>query len=290
MRVPFGSEYTIRIKNKGHIRALADITIDGTDVQQAGTKVVVPAYGHVDIERFIDLSAEGRKFKFISIEQGTASGEIQDPTSADNGKIRVQIYPEKQVEPTFQGQQVNCTRSRKISAAGGQSVGDWSAQSATHLADPVAMSGAGASPASVAHSDRGIFHCADSSTNSLQSEGFILGEWLGRETLERRLPEAEKGATVEGGVSSQRFAIDRSYWSVWETPLVFEFQICGPKQPKVEPKAGLQIVFKNGHHQVWLNGQRLNDVTNCTLSDGRVSVQTSHGLHIQTGDYKVVYE
>jgi hypothetical protein len=94
VKIPFGSEYTIRIKSKYIRRAKASILIDGTEVFTGGKQLIIPALGTVDVERFVDSLDSGKKFKFVSIEEGTKTGQIQDPTSTDNGTIKIYVYPE----------------------------------------------------------------------------------------------------------------------------------------------------------------------------------------------------
>ena len=75
--IPFGSEYKIRIKNRNNIRAMASLSIDGTDVL-CGKRIILGPNETVDLERFVDDKDSGSKFKFISLEQGEQTGEIQD--------------------------------------------------------------------------------------------------------------------------------------------------------------------------------------------------------------------
>ena len=49
--LPFGSEYSIFLKNMNSVRALVRIEIDGTDVT-GGHQLIVPANGTLDLERF----------------------------------------------------------------------------------------------------------------------------------------------------------------------------------------------------------------------------------------------
>ena len=90
--LPFGSEYTILLKNKNDRKAVAEIQIDGTNAL-GDRRIIIPAYGEAKVERFCidgDLSA-GRKLKFVSAE----SGEVQDPTSGENGIVQVKFWLEK---------------------------------------------------------------------------------------------------------------------------------------------------------------------------------------------------
>lgn len=67
--MPFGSEYSIRLKNLNNKRALVKIEIDGEEV--TGSGIVVDAFKSVDLERFIrngNLS-QGNRFKFVERSQ-----------------------------------------------------------------------------------------------------------------------------------------------------------------------------------------------------------------------------
>lgn len=64
--LPFGSEYSIYLKNTSSRRASVSVSIDGTDVLD-GSNIIVPAFSHVEIKRFIkngNLNS-GNAFKFI---------------------------------------------------------------------------------------------------------------------------------------------------------------------------------------------------------------------------------
>jgi len=50
----------------------------------------------LDLERFLENEKEGAKFKFISLKEGIETGEIDDPSSLDNGVINVRIWKELQ--------------------------------------------------------------------------------------------------------------------------------------------------------------------------------------------------
>ena len=84
--VPFGSEYSILLKNLNSARALVDIQIDGQEVCEGG--LVLNANKEVDLERFIkdgNLSA-GNRFKFI---ERTTSVEQHRGVKAEDGIIRI---------------------------------------------------------------------------------------------------------------------------------------------------------------------------------------------------------
>lgn len=88
IRMPFNSEYKIRLKNKNGKSCKARVTVDGTPVSQLGD-FVISSWGTLDLERFVNDSLnKGKKFKFVSAK----SDEVQDPTNSDNGLIRVEFY------------------------------------------------------------------------------------------------------------------------------------------------------------------------------------------------------
>lgn len=95
-RIPFGSEYQILIKNKSPRRGLISVDIDGMDVLGCKQLIIRP-HDQLLLGRFVDDLDVGKKFKFISLNEGIETGEIQDPTSKDNGLITIKFY--KETEP-----------------------------------------------------------------------------------------------------------------------------------------------------------------------------------------------
>jgi len=91
--VPFGSEYSIYIKNMNSVRALVTVTVDGVDIGD-GTKFVVDANDSIDIERFIKDGnfKKGNSLKFIE-----RSGAVEDHRGIDieDGLVRVEYQFEK---------------------------------------------------------------------------------------------------------------------------------------------------------------------------------------------------
>lgn len=93
--MPFSSEYQISIKNLNTVRALVNITLDGTDVCPGG--LVVNANQTIDLERWIKNGNlnEGNKFKFI---ERTAKIEQHKGIGLEDGVIRVE-YQFEQPQP-----------------------------------------------------------------------------------------------------------------------------------------------------------------------------------------------
>jgi hypothetical protein len=63
--IPFGTEYSILIKNLNTVRAIVNVTVDGVAAVDGG--LIVPAGGEIDLERFVKTGnlSQGNRFKFI---------------------------------------------------------------------------------------------------------------------------------------------------------------------------------------------------------------------------------
>lgn len=90
--VPFGTEYSLRFRNKNNRRAVVKFTIDGENV--SGNGYVLPANGHLDIHRHHDKDA---RFKFVSLDSAEAVdfGKNGPNTDGSKGVIEAKFYLEK---------------------------------------------------------------------------------------------------------------------------------------------------------------------------------------------------
>lgn len=93
--LPFGSEYSIVLKNLNTVRALVNIYIDGKDVVSGGL-VMMPGQT-VDLERWVTAGslAQGNKFKFI---ERTSKIEAHRGITIEDGLVRI-VY--KFESPTY---------------------------------------------------------------------------------------------------------------------------------------------------------------------------------------------
>lgn len=91
--LPFGSEYSILIKNLNSVRLQVKVSVDGTDATE-GTWLVVGPNSSMELERFIrDGNFErGNRFKFI---ERTAQIEKHRGIKADDGLIRMEYKVEQ---------------------------------------------------------------------------------------------------------------------------------------------------------------------------------------------------
>jgi hypothetical protein len=89
--IPFGSEYSILLKNLNTVRAVVNIFIDGTDVVHGG--LVVDPGREVELERSVlngNLSA-GNRFKFI---ERTGAVEQHRGIELEDGLVRIEFQYE----------------------------------------------------------------------------------------------------------------------------------------------------------------------------------------------------
>lgn len=93
--LPFGAEYVIHLKNLNSVRALVSVEIDGVDAT-GGTRLIIPANGSIDFERFINEGNmdEGLRFKFIERTKKIENGPRG--ISAEDGLIRIEFEFEQQ--------------------------------------------------------------------------------------------------------------------------------------------------------------------------------------------------
>jgi len=94
--VPFGSEYSILLKNLHTTRAVVNVFIDGDDMVPGG--IVLNAGQEVDLERSVKNGNlnEGNKFKFI---ERTGSVERHRGTKLEDGLVRIEFQFEQPARP-----------------------------------------------------------------------------------------------------------------------------------------------------------------------------------------------
>jgi hypothetical protein len=92
--LPFGSEYSIYLKNLNTVRASVKVYIDGTDATQ-GVSLVIDPNDSYDLERFIQHGnlSRGNRFKFIA---RTTAVEAHRGVKVEDGLVRVVYQFERQ--------------------------------------------------------------------------------------------------------------------------------------------------------------------------------------------------
>ena len=90
--LPFGSEYSIQIKNLESRKCLVKISIDGTDILY-GKRLVIDPNSEIEIERFLENLNEGKRLRFI---QKTKEISEYRGDKVDDGFIRIEFQFEKE--------------------------------------------------------------------------------------------------------------------------------------------------------------------------------------------------
>ncbi len=92
VHIPFGSEYTVLLKNLNTTRAVANVFIDGENAVPGG--LVVDPGREIDLERWIKNGnlTEGNRFKFI---ERTGSIEQHRGIGIEDGLVRIEFQFEQ---------------------------------------------------------------------------------------------------------------------------------------------------------------------------------------------------
>jgi len=92
VELPFGSEYSILLKNLDSVRMQAQISIDG---QEATGWLVLNPNSSIDVERFVKDLNRGNRFKFI---ERTEQIENHRGVKAEDGLVRIEFKRERVYE------------------------------------------------------------------------------------------------------------------------------------------------------------------------------------------------
>lgn len=101
VKMPYGSEYSVLVKNLNSVRAQIRLSIDGTDTSD-GVWFVIPANSEIELKRFVKDGNldKGNSFKFI---ERTESIENHRGTKLDDGLIRIEVQFEKPYNCNWNG-------------------------------------------------------------------------------------------------------------------------------------------------------------------------------------------
>jgi hypothetical protein len=188
--VPFGTEYTILLKNLHHVRALVDISIDGTDIG-GGISFVIAGNSEMELERSIANGnmKVGNRFKFI---ERTAAVEEHRGADVSDGLIRISYQFEKvihkAVTTTWNNDKLYGYRD---TTGGGLLGGKWLSDNATY------------SSTSVGSASSANMISTSISSNAMRSASASA--------------QSEVGITVPGSVSDQSFKMTSGFETEYET-------------------------------------------------------------------------
>ena len=128
VHIPFGSEYTILLKNLNTTRAVVKVFIDGDDTVPGG--LVIDPGREVDLERWVKNGnlTEGNRFKFI---ERTGSVEQHRGIGIEDGLVRIEFQFE-QPRPVYNTPWISASGSTTqifpqggIMRGYGNSTADW---------------------------------------------------------------------------------------------------------------------------------------------------------------------
>src|SRR5271170_8257279 len=88
--LPFGSEYSLLLKNLDSVRVIAKIEIDGQKVNENG--FVIGPNDDIEIERFVKDLSKGNRLKFIERTEEVEAGR---GVKIEDGIIRIEYAREK---------------------------------------------------------------------------------------------------------------------------------------------------------------------------------------------------
>jgi hypothetical protein len=220
--IPFGSEYQLKLKNTTGLRVLAKVSIDGTPIISGDRKFLLGGYGEFVVERFVTDLTQGKKFKFISVEQGAATGEIQDPTSPLNGLIRVEFF--KEIIPTY---------TTAVNNTGGWHSGPTTRSGRGSSCGPLRSASFGGSSAGGTVESNPSF---SSVVNNVDAQNFHVGD--------STPVDWSAGATAEGGHSAQGFYESHETFPTESVPVTIDIWMKG--QPLYVATGPWSLQFVNG--------------------------------------------
>lgn len=191
--IPFGSEYSILLKNLNTVRALINIYIDGDNVVPGG--LVLNAGQEIDLQRAIRNGNmnEGNRFKFI---ERTSNIEDHRGIKLEDGLIRVEFQFEK-VYKRQDGIHWNNTLT-------------WTAPSQPHYSDPTwsVLRSAGGGTATPSWMT-GTTTCGGDGLGTTYAavNNMTVGATLTASSAQafNAAPQSETGITVPGSKSEQKF-------------------------------------------------------------------------------------
>ncbi len=215
--VPFGSEYSVYLKNMNSVRAEVDVSIDGKSVLGGG-KLVVNANQSIDLERFLEDNTKGHKFKFIERTEGI---EQHRGVEAEDGLVRVEFKYEVQ-RPTFYGGLVYPPGVRSIYDSGyTTSLIGGSLANASIDTNPLrSMSNASAHLSNMTYDSYSPASATVPKASNQVYDGVACMDYA---------PKSEVGITAKGDISTQKFQTVASFTTETQSHVII-LQLLGETQ------------------------------------------------------------
>lgn len=187
--IPFGSEYSILLKNLSNKRCRVSVRIDGADVLD-NANLIIEAHSETNLTRFVkggNLEA-GNSFKFI---EKTAKVEKHRGNKAEDGLVTIhyEFEKEKSYYPDYS------TTVYRNAVADSNTVQKWSNTSMGFMDDGADQFRSEMPRVMAASEERGSLCSANVlRAASVHTKGFAQG-----------IPQNTAGVTAPGSVNTQKF-------------------------------------------------------------------------------------
>jgi len=93
VKVPFGGEYCVRLRNKNNTLCIVDLYVDGELANTVGS-LVLEGNSYYDVRGFLTKLGNHKKFQFVKL----SDNRVRQPGELENGIIEARFYLQKQVE------------------------------------------------------------------------------------------------------------------------------------------------------------------------------------------------
>ena len=95
VKIPWGSEYVIRVKNRHRLPAALDLYVDNELVNKTeADHLTVFGNDYVDVPGFLGPKNHGKQFVFTKL----SDRRVAQPGESDNGVVRARMYLQKEPE------------------------------------------------------------------------------------------------------------------------------------------------------------------------------------------------
>jgi zinc-ribbon domain len=250
--VPFGTEYTLLIKNLNSVRVQVRVSIDGTNATE-GVSLIVQPNSEMELERFIKAGNmnKGNRFKFI---ERTAGVEAHRGIGVTDGLIRIEYEFEKPYVapvvttsyfPLIPPRHEWWEKEERWVKKGGPYMSDllWNSVNTTTGLSGDNVTATYSSTASDGPRTKGVLRgmSANASASfSAEPQSMYLAQNAASPTMDSYSPKAvenEAGITVAGSVSDQKFHV-AGWFPVESTTHVMVIKLLGETEsgkPVVKP-------------------------------------------------------
>jgi hypothetical protein len=264
VRVPFDTEYKLRLKNKTDRRALIDVLIDGTSVLMSGQQFLLAANSQLDIERFVldGNLRSGKKFKFVRDNHV----DVDQPGDPQNGRIEVRFHQEDQWTTIIDSLRSYPGYPGYPGYSGIISIGSTSMSQTSgtnlNITNQIPAANLFVQGGTVGTFTSNCANISELSTSHLSSSVASVS--------------SDKGATVHGGTSEQKFQSSTENFKTF-APVSIQIQLKGPKPLLKKPEDKPWAIDMN-RQLIRFNGTLLGQVEQIGMDQEYVTLKVKRGM------------